>query len=323
MALILSRIAGQGRSLHAAALELFMFGYPVPEPTLREAMCWTINRIDRRADRIREAGLGAVERSMARAMRQITVDHPILLAYNVGAGLPIAERRKRRRELKEATRTLVDLALYDDVPAADSVADILRTSGMPETARIVGASLQAEEFTGATGWQGKGRDLLRHQLKTVSIDRLHAARFVGVLWLCTYTLLSQAALVGDETAVLVLQALESEDYMKYVKDQMSFFSGPEAITCGLLNYAHSELAFDMTWFLCRMTYPLADAVYLRTIGAADDSQVDDAAVAVLPEEVPEVPPLTTEGLWRLAHTLRTTQGAGAHSTSPPVPTTRS
>lgn len=302
MALILANTAGQGRSLHAAALELFMFGYPVPESTIRRAMAWSIDRIERRAARVRAAGLAAENRALARAKRQFGVDHPILLAYSVGEGLPLAERRERRRGLKEATGMVVDLVLNDALPTAGTIVDILRASGLPNTADIVETNLIRAELAGETGWEGRGLDVLRQLVAGASVERLRAARYVGGVWLLTFNFLLSAARLGDPTAADMVRHLESEEHTRYVLDEMSWFSGPESITTGLLNLATNDLAFDTTWDLCRDTFLLARAVYMAASGVAvlgADGPVIDGELEALPEEVPDLPALDIEGLWRL------------------------
>jgi hypothetical protein len=311
MAIILSRVAGQGRSLHAAALELFMWRYPVPEETLRRAIAWVIIRNERRAGRVREAGYKAANRATARAKR-LGVNHPVLLAYRVEMGLPLDARRKRRREYKQAAEIGVTLALYDDLPPPELIVEWLRCNGLPDTAEIVERSLSEVDEAGDNEAEEAGEttldpasDLARQQIATVPFKRLCAARFVGEVWRLTFMFLTGAALVGDPEAVFMVQHLETVEHAKYVNAVMSFFSSPEEIASGLIKLATDDLAFETTWELCRQTYSFAEAIFMR---ASHTGDVDpgftnflESHIEPWPDEVPDLPPLGIEELWQMAN----------------------
>jgi hypothetical protein len=68
LAMVLGSWTGQGKSLHAAAVALFMYRFPVSENALRNALVWVIDTAERRAPSVDQNGRKAVDRCVRRLL---------------------------------------------------------------------------------------------------------------------------------------------------------------------------------------------------------------------------------------------------------------
>jgi hypothetical protein len=190
------------------------------------------------------------------------------------------------------------------------IADELRASRLSETAEIVRERLIQAELDGDVAAGTGVFEVQRELIANVPFEQLRAARFVGVAWVITFTLLVTAARFGDPDAVFMLQRLESFEDTRYVINSTCYFSNPQEITSGLIGLATNELTFSTTWELCRQTLSLAAAVYNRAaehVYVVPGSSYEPPFTGVVeehseswPDEVPEIPPLTVEELWGMA-----------------------
>lgn len=142
---VLAVLAGQGRSVHLAALGLYVADLPVEESALRAALCWFLERrhqlLKRGAERYGDVGEVA-----ARVARKVSIYDPEVVASyfpdGLGLGKPLnrAEQRRRaqrRRDIRDAFFTAT-LAAIDPKEATD---------------------LEQFEFMAAIGWDNQAEEL--------------------------------------------------------------------------------------------------------------------------------------------------------------------
>jgi hypothetical protein len=274
--MIIASKAGQGRALKAVALDLFMHRFPVPESTLRESLLWVIETAERRNKRILDSGPAAEERQVERAKAGVSIYHPLLLSYHLESSRSGDHRRlsrkraERRRGLMAATGTVIDLALHDDVPAADSIVDLFQSLGMDETVRRVERGLIDAELSGEFQVPESAAEMTRHQVMTVPFDRLCAARNVITGWTPTFTNLVLAAVSGCDEASEILITLLRQDGAKWLISTVMLPTDRWRTAAGLLGLSASDLFLEVGWGYVKGLFPVAIRLMAQATRANTD-----------------------------------------------------
>ena len=150
---LLAVTAGQGRSLHLAALSLYVAALPVDSASVRAAMCWALERRQRLLEQAAER-YGDALHVAERAARQVGIYEPDVVAsyfpdlLEAGGGPSRADLRRRaerRQDIRRAYITATAAAIDPkEVPDEDQI-DFMATVGMHTEA----ADLRAEMYRAA------------------------------------------------------------------------------------------------------------------------------------------------------------------------------
>jgi hypothetical protein len=285
--MIIARRAGHGRALKAIALDLFMQRFPVPEATLRESLLWVIDTAERRNKRIIDRGPVAEKRQVERAKAAVSIYHPLLLSYHLESSRSDDHRRlsrkraERRRGLMAATGTVIDLALHDEVPPADSIVDMFQSLGMNETVRRVERGLIDAELSGEFPVPESAVEMSRDQVMTVPFDRLCAARNVITGWTPTFTNLVLAAVSGCDEASEIIIALLQQDAAKWLVSTVMLPTDRWRTAAGLLGLSASDLFLEVGWGYVKALFPVA----MRLMAQATRANTDCDETAIRAFEV--------------------------------------
>jgi hypothetical protein len=214
MAIVLACSTGQGRSLHAAAIIVFMQRFPVPEGLLRQAILWVIDTAERRSDKIRNRGDKAVEQRVTKAKTRAGADHRLLLGFTAGARPSTATLRKRVRVTKEALRDAAGYqtftVLENEVPEPYVIVDWLQSFGLEAAADAVHSRISGEQTTARKAFAE-----MRQAARGVPLERLQAGRAALDGWVLTYSALADAVHRGEPSAVSAMAALHESPVWPY------------------------------------------------------------------------------------------------------------
>jgi hypothetical protein len=260
-------------------IRLFFHGFPVPEPTLRDAIDWLIHTIERRARRLHDRGDATVDRAVKNEKSRTTLETTLL---SIGArGQPRSsrsERAKRRKALQEAVGIVVQSGLEDQPLTAYETVEWLRLIGLKETADAVETEFIRENSPGNIYSEGPF-ELLRQHARAVPFERLRSARAVIVMWDIAYFHLAMAVLLDNQRARATLTRLQEREVWRYMEHVVALPLGSPQTGLALTALATSHGFLEACWELAKEVVPIGSRAAAEAFRAlaenADPSDYGD------------------------------------------------
>jgi hypothetical protein len=266
-----------GYPTEKVVLELFLKGFPFSENAVRAALLWWLDRAERSRKKLKKGGKDAIAQADARMRSGISVDDPLLLTFKADRK-QLQNRANRRRELKDAASIDLDLAIHDEVPAAEVVIAWLEYMGMPDTARVNTQNLRDNDDPDRP--QVRLSTLIRRRVKSTPFRRVLAARRVVIMWSLILFFVILGASHGDETAEDLLTTLQNDEgalwFMQFIGLALTM---PRKVAAILWLVGSGDDYLDMGLRYAESAWPAACEIVTKTHPLHSDDLEEQAMVA--------------------------------------------